>query len=47
MEKKIKSVIRSIVKEEMTNMIPTKKHDNEAYKEEKLIPKTYFPNIRI
>ncbi len=24
-----------------------KKHDNEAYKEEKLIPKTYFPNIRI
>jgi hypothetical protein len=30
MEKKIKSVIRSIVKEEMTNMIPTKKHDHEA-----------------
>jgi hypothetical protein len=30
MEKKIKSVIRSIIKEEMTNMIPTKKHDHEA-----------------
>ena len=30
MEKKIKSFIRSIVKEEMTNMIPTKKHDHEA-----------------
>ena len=30
MEKKITSVIRSIIKEEMTNMIPTKKHDHEA-----------------